>query len=503
MKKFCETLDFTIHVLKIQCLESMKGLIFKMYGKRRSLFCILLALALGISVLGCANTDLKQDSSNTVASQTASVSDDSKTNRAENAEITAIKEKVKVDAYGLVYYDADGSNTIDAYDINGNTYLLLDNVARMLHTELTYDDTNHTITAGDATRASAAFYMPDLSAYPVPDNTDDAPDVRWTSDDVTDFTFVAKGVPFRTVTKEMDKKLKSDGFTAATEKQYTELTDSLSEFKQGECKNTYIKYGSNKEEYAAQMIDGGLDKNKNPIIIIKMKGIRTKDDFVKIQNDAAVSVSGASQNDAADSAGITAVKTEVTVKYYDLKTKVDTCKINGNLYLNLSDVSCLFQTRIRYDQANHEILLGDEPRADAVRPMQTIDLEEYPNPEDMVGPPPDEVWSEDNLAANFKFVVKDGSYQDIRKKIEDKLKAEGFTIATEKQFNEIPNTSYTLAFQQGKIGNTYVKTSRIQYSNGELSSDTYQSAVQLIDGGLDENKHPIITVKMLSGPYER
>ncbi len=89
------------------------------------------------------------------------------------------------------------------------------------------------------------------------------------------FKFVDKNEPFKDMIKKVDEKLVSDGFTAATEDQYADLLKGQSEFAQGKIENTYIRYKNNNTSvspYVIQIIDGGLNENKLPIIIVKMLG---------------------------------------------------------------------------------------------------------------------------------------------------------------------------------------------------------------------------------------
>ena len=472
-----------------------------MYRKRSGLWCIILVLCMTIGVSGCADRNPGGNSSNTAAG----VSDHSQTDSAENAESTAIKKEVNMDSYGLMYRNDHAGI---AYSIDGNIYLSINDVASLSKTEIAYDEKDQEVTFGDSSHPSAGFYMPNLSAYPYfgysSEDTviDHLANIHWKADGIIDLTCVTTGMPFHDATAEINKKLKLDGFNAATEKQYTELSNKFSEFKKGELKNTYIKYGSEKEEYALQLLDGGQDKNKAPLMIVRIKGEPgyPKKNWTENPSDT---VTGASEADSGQKGESTAaLKTTVTVKYYDLAADISAYKIDGNLYMSMDDISRLFRTRMIYDPANRSVSFGDATRACPAAGM-SYDLAEYPNPENLIGSLPSEIWSEDGAAVSFKFTAQDNSFQNVRKKFDEKLKSEGFSIATEKQYSGIPATAYTDAFQHGEIGNTYFKSNRMQYGNGELSSDTFQSVIQLVDGGLDENNHPVITVILLSGPYER
>lgn len=67
----------------------MKGLIFKMYRKKGSLFCALFVLVVLINVSGCAKKNPIENSSDTATG----VSGFSKMDAAENTDITAIRIK--------------------------------------------------------------------------------------------------------------------------------------------------------------------------------------------------------------------------------------------------------------------------------------------------------------------------------------------------------------------------------------------------------------------------
>lgn len=417
----------------------------------------------------------------------------------ESAEITAIRI-ANVKKYGeSIFESATLKSDLGAYKINGDTYLKLDDVCSWFRTKGSYDQANHTITIGDATRASAVFYMPDLSAYPNLDEVIELPPHGlWTNSDITDFKFTTKGVPFQDTMKKIDKRLKAEGFSAATKQQYTELTNSLSEFKQGETKNTYLKYGKGKKESAIQLIDGGLDKNRVPSIIVRMKAESecAKKDSVEVENKPPVGVSDASKQDVTvKSAGITAIRTKATVKHYGLDTKVEVYNINGNPYLNFNDVSMLFHTEITGDQAKHTISIGGDITQANAQYYMPKDLSTFPNPENTIGFPPYEVWTDEGHSGeviDFKYVTKYGSFQNLMKKIDLKLKSEGFTVATQEQYAQLTMKSHISAFQQGKIENTYIK-----YKKGFEDFNPY--TIQFIEGGLDADKLPIIIVKMLAG----
>ena len=130
----------------------------------------------------------------------------------------------------------------------------------------------------NGSRASALYYMPDLSAYPNLDEVMDLPPYEihvYADGGIADFNFVTKDVAFEDMIQKIDKVLKADGFTAVTEEQYTDLTNGISKFKQGKAENTYIKLKNNNKDvtpYAIQIIDSGVDENNLPIIIVKMAG---------------------------------------------------------------------------------------------------------------------------------------------------------------------------------------------------------------------------------------
>lgn len=165
--------------------------------------------------------------------------------------------------------------------------------------------------------------------------------------------------------------------------------------------------------------------------------------------------------------------------------------------MNINDISRLFRTKIIYDKADNSISFGDFTRANPAFVLD-YDLSEYPNLEDIIGAQPSEIWSNSNVI-NFKYNTKKVSFQNAIKDIQNKLKSLEFSAATEKQFKELLTTSDTSAFMKGEMKNTYIKNNRIKYGNGELSSETFQSVIQINDGGLDKSKNQIIILKMLDG----
>ena len=143
----------------------------------------------------------------------------------------------------------------------------------------------------------------------------------------------------------------------------------------------------------------------------------------------------------------------------------------------------------------HTISIGGDVTQANAQYYMPKDLSEYPNPENTIGLPPYEVWTDEGHSGeviDFKYVTKYGPFQDLMKKIDIKLKSEGFTVATQEQYAQLTMKSHISAFQQGKIENTYIK-----YKKGfeNFNPDT----IQFIDGGLDADKHPIMIVKMLAG----
>lgn len=188
--------------------------------------------------------------------------------QSENEGVPESKSKISVR-----YYDAETNAA--AYKMNGNVYMNLNDISNLFRTKITYEKTDDVVRIGDVARASADYYMPDLSAYPNLDSVIDLPPYEvWTDGGVVDFTFVTKGVAFSDMMPKIDKTLKADGFTVVTKEEYTELTKSRSEFKKGEIKNTYLKYKKEKElsPDTIQIINGGLNKSKTPIIIVRMGG---------------------------------------------------------------------------------------------------------------------------------------------------------------------------------------------------------------------------------------
>jgi hypothetical protein len=93
------------------------------------------------------------------------------------------------------------------------------------------------------------------------------------------------------------------------------FTEIFSEFKKGELKDTHIKYGNEKEEYALQLLDGGLHENKTPLMIVRIKGEPgyPKKNWTENSSDT---VTGASEADSGQKGESTAaLKTTATVKY--------------------------------------------------------------------------------------------------------------------------------------------------------------------------------------------
>lgn len=461
------------------------------------LLCSILSAAAACSTLNSNTVSSGSISSAavTASAKASSLKDDS----SESATITAIKiahvtDGIEADA---IKYDAGSELTV--YQINDEKYININDASSLLHKKITYDQTSNRITIGDSAQASADFYMPDLSAYPNLDEVIDLPPYGVRADsDVTDFKFLTKGVQFKDIMKKIDKRLKSDGFTAASEKQYTELTNSLSKFKQGEMKNTYVKYGSNKEEYAIQLIDGGLDKNKIPIVIVRMKAKSecAEKDQAETESSSSSSASGVdAKTVTVKGSGITADKINTIVQYYDFKANAYIYKISGNLYLDFDDVSNWFKTEFTCEPAKQTISIDGNvvAQANALYYMPD-DLSAYPNLEDITGFPPYEVWTDECTSGgviDYKYAVKDKSFQIAMEKISAKLKSKGFNAATKKQYENLTVASGISAFKQGKIENTYVK-----YKNSK--EDFNPETIQIIDGGSDKNKMPIIVVKLLS-----
>jgi hypothetical protein len=184
-------------------------------------------------------------------------------------EVLDLKNSAAVEYYGT-------NTNASAYQINGDYYMSLDDLSALFRTKFTYHKDANTVSIGDATRANADFYMPDVSGYPNLDRVIELPPYEvWTDGGVVDFKFLTKRVPFRDMMPKIDKALYADGFTVALREEYAQLTKAKSEFQQGERKNTYIKYKSGNTEltpYVIQIIDGGLNQDKLPVIVVRMAG---------------------------------------------------------------------------------------------------------------------------------------------------------------------------------------------------------------------------------------
>lgn len=445
-----------------------------------------LCLAVLLSAAACSTQTAVTPDSSAASTKSSSKLLSSARSSAENEKATAVEKAVSMDSYGLIYR-RDGSET--AYEINGNLYISTKNVSGLAKTAVEYDKANHTITIGDSAQMDVIHYLPSLSSYPNPDDGGNLPDINWASDGVTDFIFSSKDVSLTNV----EKKLKADGFAAATEKQYAELTDSLSEFKLGPVKNTYLKCG-NGTDYAVQVMQGKFNSSTLPAVVVRMKGESGRKDLVETTGKAAAD-SSSGKNAAGRKEAVEAAKTKVAVKYYDYTANIDAYTISDNLYLSLSDISCLFQTRIVYDRAGESISFGDHSRASVVYGL-SYDLSTYPNLEELIGSRPSEIHSDDGVIS-FQFECKNGTFQDILTKISSKLKSDGFTAATEKQFSDLITRNRTNSLALGKRENTFTKFSKEKYATGELSSETIQSTVQIVDGGADKNKLPSVIIKMV------
>lgn len=218
--------------------------------RKKSIPFVVFALIVVISMSGCAKMDFAKN--------------------ADNSTMTAAKPEPSVKYYGAEV-------KVDTYNAYGNTYININDLSTLFKTKATYDSSTNSISIGDSTRASAINYIPDLSAYPALENVIGLPPYEV---DVggyigVDFKFVTKNVPFKDMLKIIEEKLVTDGFAGATEDQYANLIKGHSEFDKGKIENTFIKYKNNSTDvspYAIQIVDGGVDKNNLPIIIVKMAG---------------------------------------------------------------------------------------------------------------------------------------------------------------------------------------------------------------------------------------
>lgn len=162
---------------------------------------------------------------------------------------------------------------LDAYNINGSTYLKLRDVSNLFNTDVEYK--NNTIFIGDISRANVSYYTESLSGYPNLEDTIGLPlyEINITGNS-TDFKFVTKNVSFKDMVKKIDAKLREDGFSVVKIDEYKDLIQHYDSFNSGKSEYTYIKYtkdvSGSTMQYAIQIIDGGVDKNNLPIIIIRM-----------------------------------------------------------------------------------------------------------------------------------------------------------------------------------------------------------------------------------------
>lgn len=233
---------------------------------KSKIFTICLSLLI-LTLIGCGS--VKEKNEKVISSNVKPIS-----NKETETAVTAIRKEVDMNRNGVMYYSRD--NSVSVYDINGEIYINIKDVSGLSKTEYTFE--NNIITFGNEKQPSASFYIPDISAYPNFDYSSENKvidyllDVHWKADGVIEYKCKTLNVMFKDAVKIIDKKLKADNFTLMNEKQYTELTNNLSDFKEGKIKNTYIKYLNDKEKYALQLIDGGFDGTKTPIILIKMMG---------------------------------------------------------------------------------------------------------------------------------------------------------------------------------------------------------------------------------------
>lgn len=177
-------------------------------------------------------------------------------------------------------------------------------------------------------------------------------------------------------------------------------------------------------------------------------------------------------------------KSRVSVKYYDAETDAAAYKMNGNVYMNLNDISRLFRTKITYEKTDNTVHIGDVARANAGYYMP--DLSAYPNLDDVIGLPPYEIWT-DGGVVDFTFVTKGVAFSDMMPQIDKALKADGFAAATKEEYTELTKTRKE--FRKGEIKNTYIK-----YKKEEQGFS--QNAIQILDGGLNKNKIPVMIVQM-------
>jgi ribosomal protein S8 len=433
---------------------------------------------------GVSNSQVKTAVSSVVVQPDSSAPLSSEAPTSAPAVVSAIRKQVSMDRFGVYCYNIEAKNPGTVYEINGDLYIDAEDASLFSETALSYEKESHTLRFGDESRADAAHYMSDLSAYPRLGDSSSFPEINWISNGVTDYKYSS-------LVHDVQKILSSNGFVPATEKQYAQLTGSFSQFKEGKKGNTYVKLGKSGEEYALQFIKG---KGKCPITV-RMKGETEALRNHYVQTSAA---SGASRPDQEKDKRASAVPVAVTLQYFQRKINTMAYSIGAGTFLNLKDVSRLFHTRILYSLAEHSISYGDNERVNSAYVMP-VDLDQYPNMEAIVGSAPYEIWS--GLGnVDFKFRVPRKAISKIKEAIIKKLKSEGFSVPTEKQFYAITKDSFRVSFRQGKRENTYFKNNRIEYGDGTLSSHTYESILQINIS--EQNSDSILEVEMMEGPYE-
>lgn len=119
-----------------------------------------------------------------------------------------------------------------------------------------------------------SYYIPKFTAYPDLSDAIALPPYEFRTDgSIGELKYVTKAVPFADILPKIDEELKAYGFSIANQRDFSELTSSLTQFKDGSQKNTYVKYQNNNRNlapYAVQIVDGGLNANKLPILIVRM-----------------------------------------------------------------------------------------------------------------------------------------------------------------------------------------------------------------------------------------
>ena len=181
----------------------------------------------------------------------------------------------------------------------------------------------------------------------------------------------------------------------------------------------------------------------------------------------------------------------VRVNLYGVETDAYQAEvINGKAFFSVEEAAGIFDIPISYDEASKTVSIGD---TDSAYPDVAIpELTMFPSVALVTGLPARSVRTNGSVV-EYESLTQGVPFEEILPQLGALFEQDGFAVPDEAAFSDFLSSHEE--FAKGSRENTWFR-----YTNGE---GTEPDAAQILDGGMDENQIPIVTIRFFPASQTR